>query len=287
MDIGVGLPTTVPGVTGETVLAWARQADAGPFVSLGLIDRIVYPGYSPLIALAGAAGVTRRVRLVTTVLLAPLYDTAILAKDAASLDALSGGRLTLGLGVGAREDDFLAAGVPFTERGRIFDEQLATMKRVWGGEPYSPDVGPIGPRPVQPGGPPILIGGYSEAAMRRVGKWADGFISGGVPAQMAAPLYQLAIQSWQAAGRTGRPRFVGTTYYALGPHAGDLVSTYIGRYYAFMGDAVQGMIAGIPATPDAIRATVRAFADAGADELICWPCSDDIEQQRLLAGTVA
>lgn len=288
MDIGVGLPTTVPGVSGETVLEWARQADTGPFSSLGLIDRLVYSGYSPLIALAGAAAVTKRVRLMTTVLLAPLYDTAVLAKQAATLDVLSNGRLTLGLGVGGREDDFIAAGVPFSDRGHRFDEQLATMKRVWSGRSISGQVGPIGPVPVQEGGPPLLIGGYSVAAMRRVGRWAQGFISGGIPANQASPLYEMAAQSWRSAGRTGRPRFVGTTYYALGPKAEDLVAKYLRDYYgSFMGDAVNGMIAGMPTTPDQLRQTIKSFADVGADELIAWPCNDDIDQLKRLVEVIS
>ena len=109
MQIGIGLPANIPGVQGKLILDWAKKADSGPFSSLGLIDRLVYPNYEPLIAFAAAAGVTQRIRLMTTVLLAPLRNTAILAKQAASLDALSGGRLTLGLAIGGREDDFHAA----------------------------------------------------------------------------------------------------------------------------------------------------------------------------------
>src|SRR6266478_5093432 len=161
MQIGIGLPATIPGVQGKHILDWAKKVDTGPFSSLSILDRLVYPNYEPLITLAAVAGATQRVRLVTTVLLAPLRNTAILAKQAASLDALSGGRLTLGLGVGGREDDFIAAGVPFHKRGKIFEEQLTTMKRICLGQPFSDDVGPIGPAPAQPGGPELLIGGYS------------------------------------------------------------------------------------------------------------------------------
>src|SRR5579864_2252296 len=112
MKIGLGIPANIPGVPGEQILAWASIADAGPFSTLGLIDRLVYPNYDVLITLAAAAGVTNRIRLTTSVLLAPLRNAVFLAKQAASLDALSGGRLTLGLGIGGREDDYLAAGVP-------------------------------------------------------------------------------------------------------------------------------------------------------------------------------
>jgi alkanesulfonate monooxygenase SsuD/methylene tetrahydromethanopterin reductase-like flavin-dependent oxidoreductase (luciferase family) len=133
MQIGIGFPTTIPGVLGKQLIEWAKKADGGPFSSMGLIDRLVYDNYDPLIALAAAAGATHRIRLMTTILLAPLHSAAVLAKQVASLDALSGGRLTLGLGVGIREDDFQAASVPFHTRGKAFDEQLATMQRIWSG----------------------------------------------------------------------------------------------------------------------------------------------------------
>src|SRR6266487_6717199 len=155
MQIGIGLPANIPGVQGKLIVDWAKKADSSPFSSLGLIDRLVYPNYEPLIALAAVAGVTHRIRLMTTVLLATLRNTAILAKQAASLDALSGGRLTLGLGIGAREDDFHAASASFRNRGKRFEEQLETIARIWSGQPLGDTIGPVGPTPARPGGPEI------------------------------------------------------------------------------------------------------------------------------------
>src|SRR5215211_8710592 len=147
MDIGIGLPATIPGTSGSLVLDWAKRAVSGPFSSLGILDQMVYPNYEPLITLAAAAAVTNRVRVTTTVLLAPLRRAGVLAKQAATIDALSGGRLTLGLGVGGREDDFHAAPASFHDRGRRFEEQLELMKRVWSGQPVSDEVGAVGPPP--------------------------------------------------------------------------------------------------------------------------------------------
>ncbi len=159
MNISIGLPADIPGVKGELLLEWARRADSSAFSSLGVTDRVVYPNYEPLITLAAAASVTKRIRLMTAVLLAPLRRTALLAKQAASLDALSNGRLTLGLGVGVREDDFLAVEASFRERGKRFDQQLALLTRIWSGQPVSGTMGEVGPMPVQPGGPELLMGG--------------------------------------------------------------------------------------------------------------------------------
>src|SRR3954452_7399354 len=154
MEVGIGLPATIPGVTGEQLLEWARRADARGFSSLGTIDRLVYGNYESLIALAAAAAVTQRIRLATTILIAPFRgNAALLAKQAATLDHLSGGRLVLGVAVGGREDDYEASGVDFHTRGRRFDEMLEEWERIWAGEPIAGGV--VGPRP--PRGRPTLI----------------------------------------------------------------------------------------------------------------------------------
>jgi alkanesulfonate monooxygenase SsuD/methylene tetrahydromethanopterin reductase-like flavin-dependent oxidoreductase (luciferase family) len=112
VDVGIALPNAVPGTSGAQLTEWARRAEARGFSTLGTIDRILYDNYEPLIALAAAAAVTERIGLATTVLLAPLRtNTVELAKQARSLNALSGGRLTFGLGLGAREDDYEASDV--------------------------------------------------------------------------------------------------------------------------------------------------------------------------------
>jgi alkanesulfonate monooxygenase SsuD/methylene tetrahydromethanopterin reductase-like flavin-dependent oxidoreductase (luciferase family) len=286
MDIGIGLPATIPGTKGSLVLDWAKRADSAPFSSLGILDRVVYPNYEPLITLAAAAAVTSRVRLTTTVLLAPLRGAGVLAKQAATIDALSGGRLTLGLGVGGREDDFRAAPASFRDRARRFEEQLDLMKRIWSGQPVSDEVGPVGPPPAREGGPELLIGGYSPTPIRRVGRWADGFISGGMPdPEQVRQLFDLAEESWRAEGREGKPRLVASLYYALGPNAargGD----YIRNYYSYFGPAADDMARSIPSTPEAVEGLIRGFGDAGADEVICWPTVAESDQVDRLAELV-
>jgi alkanesulfonate monooxygenase SsuD/methylene tetrahydromethanopterin reductase-like flavin-dependent oxidoreductase (luciferase family) len=276
MKIGIGLPANIPGVQGKQLIEWAKKADVGPFSSLGLIDRLVYDNYDPLIALAAAAGATHRIRVMTTVLLAPLHRAAVLAKQVASLDAISGGRLTLGLGVGQREDDFQAASAPFHSRGKVFDEQLATMQRIWSGQPFSAEVGAIGPAPAQAGGPEILIGAIAPTALARLGHWGNGFIAGGGGPQMTNQGFRAAENVWNAAGRVGKPRLVGCVYYALGPEAQTRGGNYIHHYYgAEWGPMI---VQSMPVTPEAIKDMRKAFADIGTDELIFWPCLADLDQ---------
>jgi alkanesulfonate monooxygenase SsuD/methylene tetrahydromethanopterin reductase-like flavin-dependent oxidoreductase (luciferase family) len=287
MKIGIGLPATIPGIEGKRILDWAKKADSGPFSSLTILDRLVYPNYESLITLAAVAGATQRIRLMTTVLLAPLRNPVLLAKQTASLDALSGGRLTLGMGIGGREDDYVTASVDYKRRGKLFDEQLETLKRIWSGQPFSDTIGPIGPTPVQSGGPEILIGGYSPAAIQRVGRWGDGFIVGGAGPQMAQQGYKVAEESWKAAGRAGKPRLVGCFYFALGSDSKERGGAYLRNYYEFMGPMVDTMINNLPNTIDAIKGNIQAYADVGADEIVLWPTTSDLEQLDQLAELVS
>src|SRR5207248_1644276 len=171
MRVGVGLPNGVPDTNGQLIIEWARRADEGPFSSLGVIDRLVYDSYDPLIALAAAAAVTRRVRLATTIVISLLHNTATLAKAAASLDAISGGRLVLGLAVGARKEDYDAAGIDYRSRGKRLSEQLATLRSLW-------EEASIGPKTARPAGPELLVGGLSDQGFARVARYADGYVHG-------------------------------------------------------------------------------------------------------------
>ena len=159
MKIGIGLPNPIPGTAGERLLEWARRSEEAGFSSLATIDRIAYPSYESLIVLAAAAGVTSRIGLLTNVLLGPTRNPVMLAKEAASVDQLSAGRLTLGLAVGGRKDDFDAVELSFSDRGKRWDRNLEIIHRVWKGELVNGALKPIGPTPIRSGGVPILIGG--------------------------------------------------------------------------------------------------------------------------------
>ena len=287
MNVGIGLPSTIPGIDRDSLLTWAVKAEERGFSSLGTIDRVVYGNYESLIALAAAAAVTERIRLTTDILLGPLRGNgAILAKQAATIDSLSNGRLTLAVAVGAREDDYAATRIPFTERGKLFDAQLAEMRRIWRGAEYG-TAGAIGPPSSRPDGPELVIGGSVPATLRRVAEHGDGWTMGGGGPDQFKETADKVKAAWAEAGREGEPRLIALCYYGLGEHAGEAAKEELGDYYAWLGEDIAGMIVSSAATDEAtLRGYRDAFAAAGADELICFPTSTDPTQADLLADAV-
>jgi len=270
------------------ILEWATRADRGPFSSLVVTDRVVSKALEPLMVLAIAGGATRRIRLMTSVVIGPTRETTLLARQAATIDTLSGGRLTLGLGIGVRENDYLATGFEFRRRGRRVDEQLPILRRLWAGEALSNEVGPIGPSSPRPGGPELLIGGYVPAIVRRIAAWGDGYMApgGGEPASMLE-MWKNILQAWRDAGRQGQPRWVGASYFALGPKAFEQASGYINANYGYNPELAARRLRGIPTTPAAVEEAIQRQADMGVDEFILRPCAEDLDQMERLAGLAA
>jgi alkanesulfonate monooxygenase SsuD/methylene tetrahydromethanopterin reductase-like flavin-dependent oxidoreductase (luciferase family) len=270
VNVGIGLPTTVPGATGELVLEWARRADEGPFSSLGVLDRVAYDSFEPFAALAAAAGATRRIRLATMIAIGPLRPTGLLVKQAASLNALSGRRLTLGLALGARADDYEAAGVELRGRGRKLAEQLAYIR---GGV----DADRVGPTR---DGIELLVGGGSGQAFARMARYADGYAHGGGPPRAFAGAATRAVAAWNDLGRPGRPQLWGQGYFGFAD--AERSSDYLLDYYAFTGPFAERVAAGNLTSARALKDFVRGYEEAGCDELVLFPTVADIgELDRL------
>jgi len=261
VNIGIGLPSTIPGLERDSLLTWARKADERGFSTLGTIDRVVYGNYESLIALAAAAAVTERIRLTSDILLGPLRGNgAVLAKQAATIDSLSNGRLTLGIAVGLREDDYASTGTPFDERGQLFDAQLEEMKRIWAGEDRG-TAGAIGPPPAREGGPELVIGGNVSAVFRRVAKYGDGWTMGGGTPDQFNEMATKVKEAWSEAGREGTPRLIALSYYGLGDGAEEAAKEDLGHYYAWLGGEIAGQIIASAATDED---TIRAYRDGFA-----------------------
>jgi alkanesulfonate monooxygenase SsuD/methylene tetrahydromethanopterin reductase-like flavin-dependent oxidoreductase (luciferase family) len=284
MRVAIGLPSRVSSASGAVMLEWITRAERGPFSSVVVTDRVVSQALEPITVLAMAAGATQRVRLMTSVVIGPTRETTLLARQAATIDLLSGGRLTLGVGIGVRENDYLATGFDFHRRGRRAEEQLPILRRLWSGAAMSDQIGAIGPRPYRPDGPELLIGGYVPAIVQRIAKWGDGYMApgGGEPENLLETWHQIE-DAWQEAGRTGKPRWVGASYYALGPNARDHANRYINANYGYNPDLAARRLSTLPASVGAVEESIRRQADVGVDELILRPCADDLDQMDRLA----
>jgi alkanesulfonate monooxygenase SsuD/methylene tetrahydromethanopterin reductase-like flavin-dependent oxidoreductase (luciferase family) len=283
MNIGVGLPATIPGAFGPDIVEWAARADAGPFSSLGVVDRLVYPNHDPLVALSAAAAVTKRVQLMTTVLLTPLRNEKVLAQTAATIQSISQGRFSLGLGIGWREDDLIAAGVPFEGRGTRFEVQLATMRAIWAGEPIPTGDFKIGP-PIDKA-PEVLMGAMLDGPLRRVGRLADAYLAAPDPVDEIVRKYGIVCDAWTDAGKPGKPRMVGGLYYVLG----DIEKgyEYMRDYYDFAGsELAEEWVRDLVTSPQKVRDAMKNYESIGMDEMLFHPCVANLNELDLLADIV-
>jgi len=283
MKIGIGLPNQVRNVNPVVIPEWAAKSERAGFSTLGTVGRIAYPGVMDTVALAAAAGATSTIGLLSNVLLAPVWPAALLAKEAAGIDGVSGGRLTLGVGVGGRPDDFVADGYGLPRRGERFERDLRVYRDVWTGSPVggggNPAV-PEGTREV-----PMLFGAMAPAAFERMARWGQGYIGASIPPEMVAGSFEMARNAWREAGREGAPRLVAIVYFAFAD--GDRGRGNVRDYYDGAGDEIVNVIAGnVREGAQAVKNAVKEFGDLGADELIFNPGCDDLDEVSRLAEAV-
>jgi alkanesulfonate monooxygenase SsuD/methylene tetrahydromethanopterin reductase-like flavin-dependent oxidoreductase (luciferase family) len=292
MQLGLNLPIMVPGLDRDRLLDWARRIDAGPFSSVAAGERIFFPNPEIMIALTVAAAVTERVALQTSVVVLPMHAELHVAKQVATLDMLSEGRVVLGVGVGGREEDYRAFGRPYDRRRlRRMQEQVAVMRAAWRGEETVEALRPLEPRCVQEGGPPVLVGAIDPRSIERAAAWADG-ISGfsfGPSSDETGLAWNTAREAWKAAGRDSAPRLVTSFWYALGAGARDQLDEVLRRYLAFMGpemvDAIVPMV--LVDSADKLRDAVRRMEDLGTDEVLLVPSTtdpDDVDRVADILG---
>jgi alkanesulfonate monooxygenase SsuD/methylene tetrahydromethanopterin reductase-like flavin-dependent oxidoreductase (luciferase family) len=212
------------------------------------------------------------------VVIGPIRPAAVLAAQAASLDALSGGRVTLGVSLGARPDDYDAAGAPWRSRGRDLSDELAALRDIWEGTT-------VGPRPASPNGPDLLVGGGSGAAFLRAARLADGYVHGGGPPRAFATAAGRARAAWVDAGRPGEPQLWGQSYFSLADPDGG--AAFLRHYYAFTGPFAGRVAAGLLDSGKALREQVAGYAEAGCDELVLLPATSDPSELDRLADALS
>jgi alkanesulfonate monooxygenase SsuD/methylene tetrahydromethanopterin reductase-like flavin-dependent oxidoreductase (luciferase family) len=273
----------VPGTPASAIAEWAIAGEESGFASLAVGDRVVYSNYDALLSIAVAASVTERVQLYASVLLGPLRPPHVLVKEAATLDRISEGRFSLGLGVGSRPNDYQATQADFAARGSALDAQAEALTSGWR-EDSGPVAG-IGPAPRTPGGPVLLFGGSSRAAWRRISRYGAGWICGqGGPAQFEAKAEELG-RVWKEQGREGEPRRMAMIYFAVGPAAEASAAKFINSYYAFA-PFREALLAATPTSREQIAKLAAAYSAAGCDELMLFPTSPSLDQVKLLASVL-
>ena len=281
MRVGIGLPTLLPGDRPTIVADWARLAEDCGFSSIATIDRLAYPNCDPFVSLAATAAVTSRVNLVTSILLGPIRADALLAKQAASLDFLSGGRLHLGLGVGVRAQDYLLAGSDFGCRGELLDRQVDALRRMWPDGQHS-ESRPIAPALTDSQGPRILFGGSSAAALRRVVRYRAGWIYGGVGIEKFERLAREPPRVLAGRRKPGQPRMLDAHLFSRSGRGWPRRWLSRGHY---AGDPfLDALVKDTPTTADAVRQAAAEYAAAGCEELMLFPCTSSLAQAELLAA---
>ena len=221
MKFGINGPY-MSGTTRERLLEWFRRVDAGPFDTIATGERVLWPQIEEHSFLAAAAAVTERVKVMSNILILPMHPPVLLAKRIASIDVISGGRFILGVGTGGRAEDYRAAGSSMDARWTRIDEAVATMRRVWSGEPpWSGAAAPVGPRPTRPGGPPIFTSASGPRALARAARWADGWLGAHMTVEVGemTKAVRSHLDAWEVAGRSERPYLVNSLWFALGDDA--------------------------------------------------------------------
>lgn len=287
------MPVMEPDLDAATLRTWAREIDEGPFSSLCWGERMAFDNPDSLTLLGAVAAWTERVRLVTTVIVPQLHDPVMLAKALATGDVISDGRLTVGLGVGGRHEDYRAAGAdPKTQTMRQMADRVAIMKRVWAGEKVTDAVLPVGPSPIQQGGPKLLVGTIGPKTVRSASAWADGLAGTTLDLDVAKQreLFDVATTSWAEAGK--KPPHLATSFwFALGDPepARAQVHHHLRRYMNWIPADFVDAIApttGWSGSEDELATVLRDFAAAGTDEVHLIPTSTDIDQVRRVAAVV-
>nr|CRL70370.1 flavin-dependent oxidoreductase [Mycolicibacterium komanii] len=288
------MPVMEADLDAKTLETWARVIDEGPFSSLCWGERIAFDNPHSLTLLGALAAWTDRVRLVTTVVVPQLHDPVMLAKALATGDMLCGGRLTVGLGVGGREEDYRAVGAdPAGQTMRGMADRVAVMRRVWAGEKVTESVLPVGPAPVQPGGPTLLVGTIGPKTVRSAARWAHGLAGTTLDLDVDRQneLFDVARTAWAEAGKPA-PHLATSFWFAIGEgeQPREQVHRHLRRYMNWIpGDIVDAMAptTGWAGNEQELLDVLRRFEDIGTHEIHLIPTSSDIEQVRKVAEVIS
>ena len=273
------------------LLAWCRAIDEGAWASLAVPERVTYQSHDMMVQLSAAAAVTERVTLATTVIVLPAHDPVDIAKKLASVDVLSEGRLTVGVGVGGREHDYRALGASYANRWATMDQQVATMKSIWAGEPPFEGADPVGPAPHRAGGPQLMAGVMGPKATARAAAWASGIdgawtIFGDTSG--LADAVATARTWWKEAGNANPPRLSTSIWFALGDNADTRLGDYAASYMTIFGNDMADWARTVVSTSsqDALAQVAADCEAAGIDELYLVPTTAEVTELARAASAL-
>ena len=292
MKIGICLPYMKAGLTRDDYLRWFRAVDDGPFHSISCGERVHGPTYDMRILLAAAATATSRVEITPTLYVLPMHNAVRVAKELATLDILSGGRVNkAALGYGGRELDYAAVGASFHGRYGRMDKQVAEMRQVWNGEEIVPGGGAIGPPPTKPGGPQLLAGAMGPKSIERCAQWADGLYawSGNGEREELARTFGLADAAWERAERTQPPYRLGGFWYTLAEDGQRKLYDYVYEYLAIAGPDIAKMMAESVhrSSADGLMEALDNAQAAGCEEVFMVPATAELVEIDKLAELIS
>ncbi len=292
MQVGMTLPVMEPDLDRSTLEAWVRAVDEGPYSSLCFGERVAFDNPETLTLLGACAAWTRRVRLTVTVVVPQLHDPVALAKALATADVLCEGRLSVGFGVGGRDEDYRAVQAPLKSRTMAeMAERVDLLRRIWVGERVRDLPRRVGPPPVRPGGPELLVGTLGPRTVRSAAAWADGLagISLDADPDGVRPLFEQVRAAWAERGRPA-PRLTTSFWYAVHDDVAQAraqVDAHLRHYFTWLpADLVEAMLpgTGFAGTDVQLRALLDRFAATGADEVHLIPTSADPAQVARVAA---
>ena len=291
MKIGICLPYMKAGLTRDDYLRWFRAIDEGPFSSLSCGERVHGPTYDMRVLLSAAAAMTSKVEITPTLHVLPMHNAVRVAKEIATLDILSGGRVNkVALGYGGRELDYQAVGARFQGRYGRMDRQVAEMRQVWDGQAVVDGGGPIGPSPTRPGGPQLLAGAMGPKSIERCAQWAQGLYawSGNGEQDELERSFAMADAAWERAGQAQRPYRLGGFWYTLAEDGQRKLYDYVYDYLAIAGPEIATMMAQSVhrSSADAVAEALDNAEAAGCEELFLVPATAEIAEVERVAEII-
>lgn len=286
MRIGLCLPYTQPDLDRERFLAWCRAVEEAGLASISCGERVIGAGVDMSAALAAAAAITERVEIIPSLYVLPMHSAVWAAKHAATLDVISGGRVTVVVGVGGRLQDYRLMEREMTRTHARMDEQVATMRRIWTGEPAIEGIPTVGPAPVTVGGPPLIAGVMGPKATRRAARWADGVYSwsGHGDRGEIGEQVERVRQAWEVEGRSEPPRLMAGCWYSLIADAPARLTDYVYKYMEFAGPEIAKFMADQQtlSNGDALKAALDGYEELGVDDCLLNPATADLAEIELL-----